>query len=128
MNKFLEETLTHEKPDPAFEQRMLAGFRNRIPQRIGLIKLLVDLMRLRTAQVTAVAAVLLALVQVGRMVTGENATALAWLCPTRSCLSIPVFTSQIFNRPGPVPFSPKRSILSKTSQSHGRDRVGCLEN
>jgi len=32
-------------------------------------------MRLRTAQVTAVAAVLLALVQVGRMVTGENATA-----------------------------------------------------
>ena len=75
MNKFLEETLTHEKPDPAFEQRMLAGFRNRIPQRSGLIKLLVDLMRLRTAQVTAVAAVLLALVQVGRMVTGENATA-----------------------------------------------------
>src|SRR5438477_7858256 len=75
MNKFLEETLTHEKPDPAFERRMLAGFRNRIPQRIGLIKLLVDLMRLRTAQVTAVAAVLLALVQVGRMVTGENATA-----------------------------------------------------
>ena len=75
MNKFLEETLTHEKPDPAFEQRMLAGFRNRIPQRSGLIKLLVDLMRLRTAQVTAVAAVLLALVQVGRIVTGENATA-----------------------------------------------------
>ena len=75
MNKFLEETLTHEKPDPAFEQRMLAGFRNRIPQRGSLAKLLVDLMRLRTAQVTAVAAVLLALVQVGRMVTGENATA-----------------------------------------------------
>ena len=75
MNKFLEETLTHEKPDPAFEQRMLAGFRSRIPQRGSLAKLIVDLMRLRTAQVTAVAAVLLALVQVGRMVTGENATA-----------------------------------------------------
>ena len=75
MNKFLEETLTHEKPDPAFEQRMLAGFRNRISQQSGLVKLLVDLMRLRTVQVTAVAAVLLALVQVGRMVTGENATA-----------------------------------------------------
>src|SRR5260370_3659379 len=72
MNKFLEETLTHEKTDPAFEQRMLAGFRNRIPQRSGLVNLLVDLMRLRTAQVTAVAAVLLALVQVGRIVTGEN--------------------------------------------------------
>ena len=27
MNKILEETLTHEKPDPAFEQRVLAGFR-----------------------------------------------------------------------------------------------------
>src|ERR1700757_3490608 len=29
MNKFLEETLAQEKPDPAFEPRMLAGFRNR---------------------------------------------------------------------------------------------------
>jgi anti-sigma factor RsiW len=27
MNKILEETLAHEKPDSAFEQRMLAGFR-----------------------------------------------------------------------------------------------------
>ena len=59
MNKFLEETLTHEKPDPAFEQRMLAGFRNRAPERTGLLKLLADLMRMRAAQVTAVAAVLL---------------------------------------------------------------------
>jgi len=75
MNKFLQETLTHEKPDPAFEQRMLAGFRNRIPQRSELVKLLVDLMRLRAVQITAVAAVLLALVQVGRIVTGENAKA-----------------------------------------------------
>ncbi len=37
MNKILEETLAHEKPDPAFEQRMLAGFRNRVPQRSGLV-------------------------------------------------------------------------------------------
>src|SRR6266446_6560426 len=29
MNKILEETLAQEKPDPAFEQRMLASFRNR---------------------------------------------------------------------------------------------------
>jgi Domain of unknown function (DUF4349)/Putative zinc-finger len=72
MNKILEETLAHEKPDPAFEQRMLSGFRSRIPQRSGLVKLLADLMRLRATQITAVAAVLLALVQIGRMITGEG--------------------------------------------------------
>ncbi len=76
MNKILEETFTQEKPDPAFEQRMLSGFRSRSPQRSGLVKLLVDLMRLRAVQITAVAAILFALVQVGRMITGENATAL----------------------------------------------------
>src|SRR5580765_4622646 len=76
MNKILEETLAHEKPDLRFEQRMLAGFRNRIPERSGLVKLLSDLMRLRAAQITAVAAVLLGLVQLGRMITGETATPL----------------------------------------------------
>lgn len=74
MNRILEETLAEEKPDPAFEQRMLAGFRNRVPERSGLVKLLVDLMRLRATQIAAVAAVLLGLVQIGRMITGENAT------------------------------------------------------
>ncbi len=72
MNKILEETFVQEKPDPAFEQRMLASFRTRIPQRSGLVKLVVDLMRLRSAQVAAVAAVLLGLVQLGRFITGEN--------------------------------------------------------
>jgi hypothetical protein len=75
MNKILEETLAQEKPDLRFEQRMLAGFRNRVPQRGGLVRLLVDLMRLRPVQITAVAAVLLGLVQMGRMITGENAKA-----------------------------------------------------
>ena len=51
MNKILEETLAQQKPDPVFEQRMLAGFRNRVPQRSGLIKLLFDLMRLRATQI-----------------------------------------------------------------------------
>src|SRR5881396_1889293 len=74
MNKILEETLAPEKPDPAFEQRMLAGFRNRVPQRIGLVKLLADLMRLRAIQIAAVAAVLLGLVQIGRLITGEPLT------------------------------------------------------
>jgi anti-sigma factor RsiW len=76
MNKILEETLAQEKPDLRFEQRMLAGFRNRVPQRAGLVRLLVDLMRLRPVQITAVAAVLLGLVQIGRMITGEGAIAL----------------------------------------------------
>jgi hypothetical protein len=76
MNKILEETLTQQKPDPSFEQRMLAGFRNRAPERTGLLKLLADLMRMRAAQVTAVAAVLLGLVQLGRMITWETATPL----------------------------------------------------
>jgi hypothetical protein len=74
MNKILEEILTQQKPDPTFEQRMLAGFRNRVPERTGLLKLLADLMRMRAAQVTAVAAVLLGLMQLGRMITGETAT------------------------------------------------------
>jgi uncharacterized protein DUF4349/putative zinc finger protein len=74
MNKILEETLAQQKPDPAFEQRMLASFRNHIPERSGLLKLLADLMRLRAAQITAVAAVLLGLVQLGRIITGETAT------------------------------------------------------
>ena len=74
MNKILEETLTQQKPDPAFEQRMLTGFRNRIPEKSGLIKSLYDLMRFRTVQVTAVVAVLLGLVQLGRTFTMGTAT------------------------------------------------------
>ena len=75
MNKILEETLAQQKPDPAFEQRMLASFRQRIPERSGLLKLLADLMRLRAAQVTAVAAVLLGLALLGGMLTRETAIA-----------------------------------------------------
>jgi hypothetical protein len=45
-----------------------------VPERTGLLKLLADLMRMRAAQVTAIAAVLLGLVQLGRMITGETAT------------------------------------------------------
>jgi hypothetical protein len=76
MNKLLEETLVQHKADPNFEQRLLAGFRDRVPERTGLIKFLADLMRVRAAQFTAVAAVLLGLVQLGRMITGETATPL----------------------------------------------------
>jgi anti-sigma factor RsiW len=75
MNKILEETVAQQKPDPHFEQRMLSGFRNRIPEKTGLFKLVADLMRTRAAQIAALAAVLLGLVQLGRMITGETATA-----------------------------------------------------
>ncbi len=74
MNKILEETVAQEKPSPNFEQRMLAGFRNRVPQRAGLVRSLIDLMRFRSVQITAVAVLLLALVQVGGMLTFKSAT------------------------------------------------------
>jgi hypothetical protein len=76
MNKVLEEKFATERPDLGFEQRLLANFRSRIPERTGIVKILANLMRLRTAQITAVAAVLLALVQVGRMITGEEGRSL----------------------------------------------------
>ncbi|PYK84234.1 MAG: hypothetical protein DME41_03540 [Verrucomicrobia bacterium] len=78
MSKALEEKFANEKLDAAFEQRMLSGFRTRIPQRTGgIAKFIVDLMHLRAMQIAAVAAMILALVQVGRMITGEGATTLS---------------------------------------------------
>ena len=114
MNKILEETLTHEKPDPAFEQRVLAGFRNRVPQRSGLVKLVVDLMRLRAAQITAVAAVLLVLVQTGRMITGEGAVVLR----NRGYVG----REEYATRPAQAPhaFTDEFSVLRKSK--NGRDK------
>jgi Domain of unknown function (DUF4349) len=72
MSKILEETLRVEKSDPAFERRMLSGFRKRAPQNAGSIaKFIVDLMQLRSAQLATVAAILLALVQMGKLITKE---------------------------------------------------------
>jgi hypothetical protein len=76
MNEILEEMLTAEKPDANFEQRMLADFRSRVPEKRGLVELLANLIRVRAVQITAVAAVLLGLVQIGRIITGENANGL----------------------------------------------------
>lgn len=73
MNDLLEKTLAKESADPAFEQRMLSRFREKVPApEGGLISFFAGLMRLRAAQITAVAALLLTLVQVGKMVTGED--------------------------------------------------------
>jgi len=112
MNKILEETLAHEKPDPAFEQRMLAGFRKRIPRRSGLVKLFVDLMRSRATQITAVAAGLLALVQIGRMITGEGAAVLR----NRGNVG----SEEFARRPAQAPFTDELSALRKSE--NGRDK------
>jgi hypothetical protein len=73
MNKVLEEKFENKKADVAFEQRVLNGFRNQVPQKSdGIAKFVFNLTRWRSAQVTALAAVLLALIQVGRMITGER--------------------------------------------------------
>ena len=67
MNELLEKTLAKETADPAFEQRMLSRFRDKVPaSKGGLVSFFAGLMRLRAAQITAVAALLLTLVQVGK--------------------------------------------------------------
>ena len=72
MHKVLNETLADKKADPGFEQRMVSRFRDRVPQRPGLIQLVMNLVRLRAVQLTAAAALLLSMVQMGRMITGES--------------------------------------------------------
>src|SRR4051812_47102899 len=74
MNRILNETLADKKADPAFEQRMVSRFRDRVPKRSGLIGMITDLMRVRAVQLTAAAALLLALAQMGRIITGESMT------------------------------------------------------
>jgi len=72
MHKVLNETLSDKKADTGFEQRMVSRFRDRVPQRTGLIQLITNLVRLRAVQLTAAAALLLSMVQMGRMITGES--------------------------------------------------------
>ena len=73
MDQLLESTLASESADPAFEQRMVGRFREKIPApNNGLISFFTGLLRMRAAQITAVAALLLTLVQVGKLVTGER--------------------------------------------------------
>jgi hypothetical protein len=74
MHKVLNETIADKKADAGFEQRMISRFRDRVPQRTGLIQLVTNLVRLRAVQLTAAAALLLSMVQMGRMITGESAT------------------------------------------------------
>jgi Domain of unknown function (DUF4349)/Putative zinc-finger len=73
MHKVLNETFADKKADTGFEQRMVSRFRDRVPQRSGLIQLITNLVRLRAVQLTAAAALLLSMVQMGRVLTGESA-------------------------------------------------------
>jgi len=73
MHRLLEKTLAQRTPGLGFEEKMVRRFRERIPTRgKGLLGLLSALIRLRVTQVTALAALLLTLVQLGRMLTGET--------------------------------------------------------
>src|SRR6266404_7403709 len=74
MNRILNETMAEKKAGAAFEQRMVSRFRDGVPKRSGLISLIADLMRVRAVQLTAAAALLLALAQMGKMITGESTT------------------------------------------------------
>src|ERR1700724_3393383 len=51
MNKILEENLADEKPDLAFEQRMLARFRDRAPEQRRIIRSIIDLAKFRSIQI-----------------------------------------------------------------------------
>jgi len=120
MNQILQEKFTQEKPDAAFEQRMVAGFQDRIPEPSGgVAKLIVDLMRLRPVQITALAAVLLALVQVGRIITGEGTVARR----NREYAADSEFAAQSAQLP--LPSSNEAAALSKSAirQDRATDRL-----
>jgi Domain of unknown function (DUF4349) len=73
INKVMQSTLEHSKPIYGFEQRMLSAFRNRVPYRSRRVSgFFVNIIRSRLTQVAAAAAVLLALFQLGKILTGES--------------------------------------------------------
>jgi len=73
MHQLLENTLATESADPAFEERMVRRFRDKLPApNHGLGMVLANLLRMRATQITAAVALLLTLVQVGKMITGEQ--------------------------------------------------------
>ena len=73
MNQMIANTLEEAKPDLAFEQRVVSGFRKVAPHHSSLAAMIANLFRFRATQIAAVAALLLTLVQVGRQITHEGA-------------------------------------------------------
>ncbi len=76
MHQLLGKTLTPESADPAFADKMVRRFRDRTPERApGFGSFFTSLLRMRAAQITAIAALLLTLIQVGKFVTREGSDA-----------------------------------------------------
>lgn len=72
MDTTLQTIFAPEKANSTFEQRMLAGFRTRVPNQPGRIRrFLVDVMRLRATHVAAVTALLLLLIGIGGLLTED---------------------------------------------------------
>jgi len=72
-HKVLQATLESAKPTLGFEQRMVASFRNRVPNKNARWSgFFVNALRLRLIQAAAVGLVFFALVQTGRVLTGDT--------------------------------------------------------
>ncbi len=73
MNRILNETMAEKKADPAFEQRMVSRFRDRVPKRASLVGLFIYLMQVHALTLSAIAAMmLLALVGSGGWLTSAS--------------------------------------------------------
>ncbi len=78
INEVMQSTLEHAKPIFGFEQRMLGGFRNRVPYRSRKVSgFLLNAFRSRALQIAVGAAVLLALLELGQLVSGEKGRTVA---------------------------------------------------
>ena len=72
-SNMIQNTLHADRPDNAFEQRILAGFRRNAPKTRGnVVSFFGRVMQARATQITAVAALLLGMTQLGRILTGEQ--------------------------------------------------------
>jgi len=71
-HKLLQATVERAKPPLGFEQRMISSFRNRVPNRNPRLSgFFVNAVRWRAIQAVGVAALFFALVQMGRVLTGD---------------------------------------------------------
>lgn len=78
INEVMQSTLEHAKPIFGFEQRILSAFRNRVPYRPRRVSgFFVNALRSRALQIAIGAAVLLALFELGQIVSGEKSRTVA---------------------------------------------------
>jgi Domain of unknown function (DUF4349)/Putative zinc-finger len=117
-HKVLQATLESAKPALGFEQRMLASFRNRVPNRNPrLSSLFVNVGRLRLIQAAGAAIVFFALVQVGRVLTGDIAVNF----PLLGGPSRPEYASEVLG-------ARREAVTSETeSQSKSLDTITSKE-